>query len=319
MVTRLGHVKLRVRDVDASVAFMGAVLGLREVERVDGDVYLTCNERHHELILAPGDKVGYEHIGLEVADEAALEETLAGAEAAGGKRLGAVEGEPGIAGAELVEGPGGHRFKLFHGMATDQDPSPAPGASGVLAERCEHVSLDVHRIPPMRAFLENGLGFQYSDQIAGNGMWFRCEEIHHGIALVRTPKVGLAHYAFALSSFEDFKRIGDYIRAEHDETFQYGPGRHGPGNNLFIYFFDPAGCLIECCSEMALVGPGHDYEPRRWKLRPTNVSLWGGLPTLKFLTANTPVAPLSSQPRMAATWKTTATTSDSSATSSRTA
>ncbi len=317
MVTRLGHVKLRVPDVEASAAFMNAVLGLREVERVDGDVYMTCNARHHELILSPGKKTGYEHIGLEVADEDALEETLAAAEKAGGKRLGPVEGEPGIAGAALVEGPGGHRFKLFHGMATDEDPSPPPGASGVLAQRCEHVSLDVHRLSTMAAFLRDGLGFQYSDQIGNNGMWFRCEEVHHGVAMVRTPKTGLAHYAFALSGIEDFKRIGDHIREHYGLTFQYGPGRHGPGNNLFIYFFDPAGALIECCSEMALVGPGHDYEPRKWKLRPTNVSLWGGLPTIKFLTANTPVAPLSSPARRPESWKTT--TSASSATSSRTA
>jgi catechol 2,3-dioxygenase-like lactoylglutathione lyase family enzyme len=289
MVTRLGHVKLRVRDVDASVEFLGATLGLREVDRVDGCSYLTCNERHHELILAPGQKVGYEHIGLEVPDAATLEETVAKAESAGGRRLAAVEGEPGIAGAALVEGPAGHRFKLFHGMATDQDPSPPPGAAGVRAERCEHVSLDLRRLAPMAAFLRDGLGFQFSDQIGNNGMWFRCEEIHHGIAMVRTPKIGLAHYAFALSSIEDFKRIGDHLR-QIGQKFAFGPGRHGPGNNLFIYFFDPAGVMVECCSEMALVGRGHDYQPGKWKLRPGNVSLWGGLPTLRFLTANTPVA-----------------------------
>lgn len=287
MVTRLGHVKLRVPDVDAQSAFLQATLGLREVERVDGVAYLTCNERHHELILAPGKKTRYEHIGLEVADAAALEETLASAERAGGTRLGPVTGEAGIEAAELVRGPGGHRFKLFYGMETVRPPD-APGEAGVLADRCEHVSLDVRRLKPMASFLRDGLNFQVSDQIGSNGMWFRCEEIHHGIAMVKTPKVGLAHYAFALPGFEDFKRIGDYLRGRQ-ERFAFGPGRHGPGNNLFIYFFDPAGALVECCSEMALVGPGHEYEPRRWKLRPGNVSVWGGLPTLGFLGANTPV------------------------------
>ncbi|HYB30319.1 MAG TPA: VOC family protein [Solirubrobacteraceae bacterium] len=280
--------KLRVRDVDASVEFLHDTLGLREVERVDGCAYLSCNQRHHELILAHGERIGYEHVGLEVPDAAALDETLGNVERAGGKRLESIDREPGIAGAALVEGPGGHRFKLFHGMATDQDPSPAPGAAGVRAERCEHVSLDVHRLAPMAKFLREGLGFQFSDQIGNNGMWFRCEEIHHGVALVRTPSIGLAHYAFALPSFDDFKRIGDYIHGL-GRRFEYGPGRHGPGNNLFIYFFDPAGVMVECCSEMALVGPGHPYQPRKWKLRPRNVSLWGGLPTRRFLTANAPV------------------------------
>jgi catechol 2,3-dioxygenase-like lactoylglutathione lyase family enzyme len=284
-------VNLRVSDVDASVEFLSATLGLRETERVDGCAYLTCNERHHELILAPGPKAAYEHVALEVQDSAASEELVARAQRAGGKYLGAVEGEPGIAGAVLIEGPGGHRFKLFHGMATDEDPAPRPGAAGVRAERLEHVSLDVRRLAPMATFLRDGLGLRFSDKIGNNGMWFRCEEVHHGIALVRTPTVGLAHYAFALPTFEDFKRVGDHIRT-FGQRFVYGPGRHGPGNNLFIYFFDPAGVMVECCSEMASVGPGHPYEPGTWKLRPSNVNLWGGLPTLRFLTANTPVARL---------------------------
>jgi catechol 2,3-dioxygenase-like lactoylglutathione lyase family enzyme len=288
VVTRLGYVRLRVPDVAASAEFLQATLGLREVERVNGCVYLTCSERHHELVLAPGEKVAYEHIGLEVPDAQALEDTVTKAEAAGGKRLRLVAEEPGVLGSALVEGPGGHRFQLFHGMATDPAPSLAPGIVGVRAERCEHVSLDVRRLAPMARFLVDGFGFQFSDQIGNNGMWFRCEQVHHGIALVRTPKVGLAHYAFALSRFEDFKRISDHLYGL-GQKLAYGPGRHGPGNNLFIYFFDPAGVLVECCAEMARVGPDHDYQPGRWKLRPGNVSLWGGLPTLRFLGANTPV------------------------------
>jgi catechol 2,3-dioxygenase-like lactoylglutathione lyase family enzyme len=198
--------------------------------------------------------------------------------------------EPGIAAGTLVEGPGGHRFQLFHGMATDQDPSPPPGAAGVRPQRCEHVSLDVRQLAPMVGFLRDGLGFHCSDQIGNVGMWFRCEDVHHGIALLRTFKVGLAHYAFAVSGLEDFKRIGDYLLTR-GRKFAWGPGRHGPGNNLFIYFFDAAGVMVECCSEMARVGPGHQYEPRKWKLRPGNVSLWGGIPTPRFLRATTPVAP----------------------------
>jgi catechol 2,3-dioxygenase-like lactoylglutathione lyase family enzyme len=75
VVTRLGYVRLRVPDVAASAEFLQATLGLREVERVNGCVYLTCSERHHELVLAPGEKVAYEHIGLEVSDAQALGET----------------------------------------------------------------------------------------------------------------------------------------------------------------------------------------------------------------------------------------------------
>ncbi|MEA2479675.1 MAG: catechol 2,3-dioxygenase [Thermoleophilaceae bacterium] len=286
MVTRMGHMTLRVPDVGAAVAFSEEVLGLREVERIDGTSYLTCNDRHHELAIAPGKKAAYGSIGLEVENADALEATLAAAETAGGKRLGAVE-EPAVEGAALVEGPGGHVFRLFHGMATGQPEEYE--TRGVRPLRPEHVSLNVRNRPKMEAFLENGLGFEFSDRIGGAGSWWRCEAIHHGVALVRTPKNGLAHYAFALRDFDDFRAIGDRLH-ERGMKLCWGPGRHGPGNNLFIYFFDAAGILVECCVDMAEVGPGRDYTPQRWKLRPGNISLWGGVPPPKFLAADAPCA-----------------------------
>ena len=49
MITRIGHMAFRVRDLDAAVEFMSQTLGLAETERTAGVGYLTCNERHHEL------------------------------------------------------------------------------------------------------------------------------------------------------------------------------------------------------------------------------------------------------------------------------
>ena len=42
-VTRIGHMALRVRDLDAAVAFQSEVLGLVETERRGRAAYLTCN------------------------------------------------------------------------------------------------------------------------------------------------------------------------------------------------------------------------------------------------------------------------------------
>ena len=74
MVTRMGHMGLRVPDLDAAVDFQRDVIGMVETERTAASSYLTCNERHHELILIEDPaRRGYDHIGLEVADAAALE------------------------------------------------------------------------------------------------------------------------------------------------------------------------------------------------------------------------------------------------------
>ena len=51
MVTRIGHIALHVADLDAAVDFQQRVVGMVETERAAGVSYLTCNQRHHELIL----------------------------------------------------------------------------------------------------------------------------------------------------------------------------------------------------------------------------------------------------------------------------
>ena len=86
MVTRMGHIALRVPDLDASVAFQQDVLGMVETERSAGVSYLTCNERHHELMLIQDPvRRGYDHVALEVADAAALAAVMRSAEVAGGR------------------------------------------------------------------------------------------------------------------------------------------------------------------------------------------------------------------------------------------
>src|ERR1041385_5335821 len=98
MVTRMGHIALRVPDLDAAVSFQRDMLNMVETERTAGAAYLTCNERHHELILIQDPvRRGYDHIGLEVADTQALEAAKRRVEAAGGRVIGDVyDGEPGI-------------------------------------------------------------------------------------------------------------------------------------------------------------------------------------------------------------------------------
>jgi catechol 2,3-dioxygenase len=57
---------------------------------------------------------------------------------------------------------------------------------------------------------------------------------------------------------------------------QWGPGRHGPGNNLFNYFIDPFGVVIEYTAEVEQVD--ERYQPRGpedWKWPPGRVDQWG--------------------------------------------
>jgi catechol 2,3-dioxygenase len=70
----VGHVHLRVRDVERSIAFYTDVFGLAVAERYDRFAFLTWGDHHHDVALqgvgadaaAPGPGVGLYHAAIEV-------------------------------------------------------------------------------------------------------------------------------------------------------------------------------------------------------------------------------------------------------------
>lgn len=77
--TRIGHVKLRVHDLDRAVDFYTRFLNLRLVERVDSvrHAFLSGSDAHHEIALEATGKelprtssetAGVQHIAFQVPD-----------------------------------------------------------------------------------------------------------------------------------------------------------------------------------------------------------------------------------------------------------
>ena len=287
MVTRMGHMGLRVPDLDAAVDFQREVVGMVETERTGGAAYLTCNERHHELVLIQDSTHrGYDHIGLEVADAASLEAAKQRVRAAGGTVLGDVyDGQPGIDRALKISGPGGHVFKLFCGM--EHGTAPDPGDRPI---KFEHASVKSPRPWRLERFLRNGLGFAFSDRMGPFASWWHCDADHHGMAIVWAPKNELSHYAYTLADLSALGRVADRLKQKRDRKLIFGPSRHGPGNNLFAYFHDNDGAMIELCAELAQMPPAGAYQARKWPIDPTTINQWGGPPPLKFILTGFPIA-----------------------------
>ncbi|HZR97149.1 MAG TPA: VOC family protein [Chloroflexota bacterium] len=81
-IQQLGHVVLRVRDIERSEPFYRDVLGLQVRERMPGRaIFFTCGQQHHDLAIfqigadAPGPedhRVGMYHVALKLPDFAQL-------------------------------------------------------------------------------------------------------------------------------------------------------------------------------------------------------------------------------------------------------
>ncbi|MCB0861874.1 MAG: VOC family protein [Solirubrobacterales bacterium] len=283
---RVGHMAIRVPDLDEAVDFYQDILGLVETERDGGTSYMTCNERHHELILIQDEGVrGYEYVGLEVPDAETLEKARSLVYRAGGELIGRTyDGEPGVDRAALLRGPDGHIYKLFVGM---EETGPLP--EGDRVERFEHYSFKSRNLGKSERFIQEALGFRFSDRLGRNASWWHCESLHHGMAFVFAPKPELSHYAFTGTDLNAIGRIADRLRARGQRAI-WGPSRHGPGNNLFLYFHDTAGAMIEICADLALMPPEGDYAARQWTGGLKDINQWGGLPPLRFILTGFPIA-----------------------------
>jgi 2,3-dihydroxy-p-cumate/2,3-dihydroxybenzoate 3,4-dioxygenase len=123
-------------------------------------------------------------------------------------------------------------------------------------------------------FAVEKLGFQVSDRTA-HMRFVRCSRKHHALAYAKSDLGSLNHIAFEMQGVDAVMRgIGRLRDAGFDCV--WGPGRHGPGNNVFGYFIAPWGGVVEYTAEVSEVGP--DYKvgtPEDWKWPPGRIDHWG--------------------------------------------
>jgi catechol 2,3-dioxygenase-like lactoylglutathione lyase family enzyme len=116
-----------------------------------------------------------------------------------------------------------------------------------------------------------------SDTLANVMTFWRCNTNHHSIAFASFPGAhgGLNHAAFEVRDWADLMR-GVFYLGEHGVKRMWGPGRHLAGNNLFSYYFDPEGNVVEYTTEVEQI-KNDDYVP---PVRPMIPDQWGSMPPM---------------------------------------
>lgn len=271
---RLAHVALISPDPERLAARYEAEIGL--ARSGTGPLRLTTDGHSHCLEIHPGDATALHHIAFEVRDVGAFTGT-------------AVE-SPGYAAAIEFDDPEGNTVRLVSGP--ESSDAIAPGDRTFRPRKIGHVGVRANDAPAQIAFYEQ-LGFKLSDWIGEQVGFLRCNTDHHVLVFVAEPADGgsaLHHVAYEVGSFEDFARQADLLAA-HGVRVDWGPGRHAPSRNYFMYFDDADGNRIEWVNSIKQIPDDGTYLPEVYDPAvPTTWNVWGVMPPPHFLKRIGPAA-----------------------------
>jgi catechol 2,3-dioxygenase-like lactoylglutathione lyase family enzyme len=137
-----------------------------------------------------------------------------------------------------------------------------------------HVVLNSSDADAAERFALDKLGFKLSDRTR-HMSFVRCNTKHHCIAYARGGLSSLHHIAFEMADLDSVMRgIGRLRDAGYPPV--WGPGRHGPGNNVFGYFVGPHGGVIEYTAEVEEVDENYKVGgPEDWGWPAGRMDHWG--------------------------------------------
>ncbi|RSN39895.1 extradiol ring-cleavage dioxygenase [Amycolatopsis sp. WAC 04197] len=264
MITHLRNVEIQTPDPAELLPFYEDVWGLSRVAETGGRIRLRGRgPEHHVLTLSTGEDQLLGGIGLAAGSEddvAKLTERLRGESV---EILTANETR-----VEFLD-PEGRRIEVTCGIPGHTDPSPKSYGP----DRLSHIVLNTVNLAAAKDFYTRVLGFQVSDTYENDQMVFlRCNAQHHSVVLAQGEWTSLNHVAFEVRDTDEvMKALGRMRKAGFDTV--WGPGRHGPGGNVFCYFIDPVGNVIEYTAELLEVGD--DWVPGEWARTQENADVWG--------------------------------------------
>jgi catechol 2,3-dioxygenase-like lactoylglutathione lyase family enzyme len=152
-----------------------------------------------------------------------------------------------------------------------KEVEPSNGMPG----RLQHFVCATARLPEMLEFYR-ALGMIESDRVVENeelsAVFLRSDPEHHSFAAFRAPESRPDHHCYETTGWLDIRDWADRM-AKLRIALWWGPGRHGPGNNLFFMIEDPDGHKVEFSAELELMPRAMPH--RTWPHEQRTLNLWG--------------------------------------------
>ena len=265
LLSQLAHVELITPKPDESLKFLTDIMGLEETTRKGNSVYLRgwgCH-LHHEVVLTQGKEPALGHIGWRAAGPEELGVAVARLEQAG-LGEGWHDDTPGHGPAYRFRNPGGHRQEIFWETQLYVPPAELKPhypnrpqrnrQRGLAARTLDHVTIASANLMENLHWYRDTLGFRFMEwtvlddqpDVAVFGMLTTCERGHDlGIVADFSAIPGRFHHlAFWLDQIEDVLRAAEFL-LESGARVEYGPGKHGMGEQTYLYFREPGGLRLE--------------------------------------------------------------------------
>jgi catechol-2,3-dioxygenase len=276
-IAALRSVALQVPDLVAAEAFYTNTWRLSVRTREAGVIYLAgSGSDHHLLALHEAEgtpKIKY--VTLRSTRLEALDEIAAASVSHGGKITRLRETTTDAAGGVSIEVSDADG-RLFEVVFDDQQFTATLPSSATkdVPVRLAHTVLNAHDLGSAQGFLEAVFDFRLIDR-TGIMAFMNCNNDHHSIAFGITDNDALNHIAFLMPDAESVMRGGGRMR-DAGHAIEWGPGRHGPGNNTFNYFIDPFGVVIEYTADVEQVDENYPVRmPKDWAWPSGRFDQWG--------------------------------------------
>jgi catechol 2,3-dioxygenase-like lactoylglutathione lyase family enzyme len=177
-------------------------------------------------------------------------------------------------GSICVADPDGNR--LVFGTPRSGDAAEFGGLTG----RLQHFVVASQNPERLLCFYEDVLGFALSDRVVDEAgelraAFLRSGEEHHSFACFRASRDRIDHHCYETEDWQGIRDWSDHLAARRI-PLKWGPGRHGPGNNLFVFFHDPDGNWVEISAELEHVAP--ERPAGVWPHEQRTLNLWGPAP-----------------------------------------
>jgi catechol 2,3-dioxygenase len=282
LIAHLAHVEVLTPKPDESLRFYKDVFGLEESGRAGQSVYLRGwgEWSYHSLQLTEAAQPGLGHIGWRAWSPQHLKTAIARVETAGAGE-GWFEGSVGHGPAYRYRGPGGHVHELFWELERYQAPpelrSTFPdrpqrfAPRGVAPRQIDHITVMTDDVLRDAYWYAETLSSTFTEwtvlddaELPVFAMVTNNEKSHDLGLVIDTSRVSgrVHHVAYWVDSRDELLRAADILLGA-DVPIEFGPGRHGMGEQDYLYVREPGGLRVEVnTGGYRLYVP--DWEPTRW-------------------------------------------------------